>query len=199
MTLWDTFSDVVVKVINLIIKYIGPILFTLSIIFYILLYLNAFSNHQLLYNSMSNTPKTDITDPAWTYYNLMPSQCSPSNIVMAAQYPCLSSYLGFINPYTALYADMACRGAFPDATGNDGGVTFQNLCEFIYRSETTPNIILDSINPVGLFQSVFKFNPVEAYSVKNAAVDIKPPKPPSMALPILNTVMGVVGTLMMFK
>ena len=67
MTLWNSFSDIVVKIINFLIKYIGQIIFTLSVIFYILLYLNAFSNHQLLYNSMSNTPKKDISDPAWTY------------------------------------------------------------------------------------------------------------------------------------
>ena len=193
MTLWNSFSDIVVKIINFLIKYIGQIIFTLSVIFYILLYLNAFSNHQLLYNSMSNTPKKDISDPAWTYYNLLPSQCTPSNIVLAAQYPFLSSYLGFVNPYTALYADMACRGAGANVAGA-GGVTFENLCKFIYLSETTPNIVLDHINPDGLFQSVFNFNPVGTYSVKDASKDVKPPKPPSMVLPILNTVMGVIGT-----
>lgn len=146
---------------------------------------------------MSNTPKTGPLDVAWTYYNLLPTQCTPTNIVIAAQYPFLSSYLGFVNPYTALYADMACRGAGAKVSGS-GGVTFSNLCKFIYESETTPNIVLDSIEPEGLFQKIFRFNPVTAYSLKDAAKDARPPKPPSMALPIINTVVGILGTALMF-
>lgn len=174
--------------LNFIRTNIAPILFIISIISLFSIYLNAFANHRELYKYMNN--RSD-NPQAYTWYNLVPNQCSSSGIVLAAQFPSLSKFLGYVNPYTPIYADIAARSG-------KNGVTFETLTQFIYQAETTPNIVLDNpdVDPTkqGLFQKVFGFNPTESYTP-----NIPPPKPSGgdNFLAYLNTGIGALALLAM--
>jgi hypothetical protein len=134
---------------------------------------------------MTNKPQSGQEDIAWTFYKLVPNQCDAFNLCLAAEYPILSKFLGYVNPYTPIFADIAARS-------QKGGFTFEILCKFIYYSETNPQIPMDSVDPnqLGLFQKVFGWNPTVGYT---------PPKIPKLSGPsnflgIFNTILGIIAT-----
>jgi hypothetical protein len=195
--LWKNISRIILLYLNFIIKNrIVILLICVAIMFYYL-YSNAYANHYSLNKYITQFPAKNNTD-AWIWYNLVPNQCTPINLVIAAQYPSLSKFMGFVNPYTPLFADIASRGLAAGVSGAHG-VTFETLTKFIYLAEVNPNIVLDNgdSDNSGLFQMVFQFNPKSSYKISD-------PIPPystatDNTLAYLNTGLAIIGTAAMFS
>jgi hypothetical protein len=175
--------SVFASIVTFISKYGAYVIIVAVFFTFLRLYLNAIANHHELYSYMTNTPEKK-NDDAWLFHRLVPNQCSPINLCLAAEFPILSKFLGYVNPYTPIFADVAARN-------QQHGLNFEILTKFIYFSETNPQIPMDNIDKdtPGVFQKVFGWNPTTSYVPQSS------PKSGlgSNFLGIFNTILGIVA------